>query len=193
MSAVGHEVDFTIADFVADLRAATPSAGAEVVSEVRAELFTRTQDLIRRAEQGLRLLLLQKRGRIQQLASSPAFLDAESRLKLLSQRLDEFYARLVNTLPRLVEPARRQIDEAHRDLMQQMRLFLRQKRQWIESWSRQLGAFSPQAVLERGYAIVTTQTGEIVRDPVQVAEKEPIDIRVARGGFRAKKEKERGI
>ena len=193
ISAVGHEVDFTIADFVADLRAATPSAAAEVVSEVRAELLTRTQDLIRRAAQGLRLLLLQKRRRIQQLASSRAFLDAESRLKLLSQRLDELHARLASTLPRLLEPARRRNGEASRDLMQRMRLFLQQKRQSIESWGRQLGAFSPLAVLERGYAIVTTQTGEIVRDPVQVTGRETIDIQVARGRFRAKKEKERGI
>ena len=193
VSAVGHEVDFTIADFVADRRAATPSAAAEIVSEARAELLTHTQDLVRRAVQSLRLLLQQMRRRIQQLASSRGFVDAESRLKFLSQRLDELYARLVKTLPTLVEPTRRRIGESNRNLMQQMRFYLQQKRQSMKSWGRQLGAFSPLAVLERGYAIVTTQAGEIVRDPVQVAEEETISIKVARGRFRAKKERDRGI
>ncbi len=193
VSAVGHEVDFTIADFVADQRAATPSAAAEIVSETRVELLTHTQDLVRRAVQTLRLLLQQMRRRIQQLASSRGFVDAESKLKFLSQRLDELYARLVKTVPTLVEPVRRRIGESNSDLVQQTRLYLQQRRQSMESWSRQLGAFSPLAVLERGYAIVTTQAGEIVRDPVQVAGEETIDIRVARGQFRAKREKTRGV
>ena len=193
VSAVGHEIDFTIADFVADLRAPTPSAAAEIVSGVRADLFTRVDGLIRQASQTIRLVLQHKRRRLQQLTSSRGFVDAESKLKFLLQRLDELYARLGKTLPAVLDPRRRKVEELTKDLSQQIRFYLQQKNQWVGSWNEQLKAYSPLAVLERGYAIVTTRTKEIVRDPAQVKGGEKVEIKVARGSFQARKEKVRGV
>lgn len=193
VSAVGHEIDFTIADFVADLRAPTPSAAAEIVSGVRADLSARTDGLIRQAGQALRLLLQYKRRHFQQVTSSRGFVDAESRLKILLQRLDELYARLAKTLPMIVEPIRRNIVESNRGLSQQIRFYLEYRKQRAQSWNRQLSAYSPLAVLKRGYAIVTTQANRIVRDPSQMEEGEAFEIQVARGSFRARKESNRGL
>lgn len=193
ISAVGHEVDFTIADFVADLRAATPSAAAEIVSGVREDLFTRVRHLTRQAAQGVRLLVQQKRRQLHRLTSSRGFVDAESKLKLFQQRLDELHARLIKTFPLLLDPRRRRLEDRSRDLLQRTQLFLQGRKQTLQGWLQALNAYSPLAVLERGYAIVTTGTDEIVRDPAQVKEGERIEVRVARGKFRAKKEKEDGI
>ena len=86
ISAVGHETDFTIADFVADVRAATPSAAAETVSAAREELAQRTGHLEKRALQAMALILHKKQERLRILTSSRGFVDAETRLKFFLQR-----------------------------------------------------------------------------------------------------------
>jgi exodeoxyribonuclease VII large subunit len=188
ISAVGHEVDFTIADFVADLRAPTPSAAAEMVSGARAELCSRVDHCLRRASQAMRLILSDKRRKLQQLASNRAFVDAESRLRFYSQRLDDLHARLLRTFPARLPVARESLARHSRELGVRMQTRVQNARQHLTHVTRQLQAFSPLAVIERGYAIVTHQKGVIVRDPGQVPDGGKIDIRVARGSFGAVKE-----
>ncbi|MGH9341622.1 MAG: exodeoxyribonuclease VII large subunit [Acidobacteriota bacterium] len=185
ISAVGHEIDFTIADFVADLRAPTPSAAAEIVAAVHEELCNRVEHLARRAHQSIRLILHEKRRRLQHLAANRAFVDAESKLNFFLQRLDELYARLIKTLPRGIQPRRERLTQVEKGLDQQMRFYLQQKKQLMNARQHQLQAYSPLAVLERGYAIVTSNGAQVVRDPAQVVPGGQIDIRVARGSFRA--------
>ncbi len=188
ISAVGHETDFTISDFVADLRAATPSAAAEMVSGVRTQLYDHVQQLIRQMAQVTHLLLNQKRQGLQQVVSSRVFVDAESRLRLFAQRLDELYSYLTKALPARLAPARQKVRELERDLSQFMSFYLHSRKQLAVARGEQLQAYSPLAVLNRGYALVTTESNQIVRDPAQVAEGETVDIQVARGRFRVKKE-----
>lgn len=192
ISAVGHQIDFTIADLVADLRAPTPSAAAEIVSAMRTELCNRVEHLTKRAHHALWRVLQDKRHRLQQAAQSRGFVDAESKLRFFLQRLDELHARLVKTLPARFEPARRGILQHLKELNQQVRFFLHHRQQQIKSLSEQLDAYSPLAVLERGYAIVTTADKRIIRDPAQVRENESIEVQVALGKFRARKETDRG-
>ena len=101
ISAVGHETDFTIADFVADVRAATPSAAAETVSAAREELAQRTGHLEKRALQAMSLILHRKQERLRKLTASRGFVDAETRLKFFLQRLDELQGRFRKALPRV--------------------------------------------------------------------------------------------
>lgn len=190
ISAVGHEVDFTIADFVADLRAPTPSAAAEIVSGAREELSTRVRQLVRQSTQAVRLFLQHQRRRLHGLTSSRGFVDAESKLRFFLQRLDELQARLLKTLPAIMEPLRRKVAEHSKDVQQQIRFYVEHQKHRLVSFSQQLSAYSPLAVLERGYAIVTSAGDEIIRDPAQVAEGEAIQVQVARGKFRARKERE---
>ncbi len=183
VSAVGHEIDFTIADLVADLRAPTPSAAAEIVSAARSELTDRVSQLRRRAAQAIRLQLQSKRRQLHQLSSSRSFVDAETRLRIYLQRLDELQGRLLKTLPVRLQPARHEVAHLHKSLQQSIRYFLSSRRQALESRSGRLQAFSPLSVLERGYAIVSRSEGEIVRDPDQVKPGERLSVRVARGDF----------
>jgi exodeoxyribonuclease VII large subunit len=169
ISAVGHQVDFTIADFVADLRAPTPSAAAEIVSGAREDLCTRVE------------------GELRRLATSRAFVDAESKLRFFLQRLDELQARLVQSLPSLLSGTRQRFTQQEQGLGQQIRFYLQTRKHAFTTLSAQLQAFSPLAVLERGYAIVTGKNREIVRNPDHVRKGDEIGIRVERGDFRAKK------
>lgn len=188
ISAVGHEIDFTIADFVADLRAPTPSAAAEIVSSRREELSQAVESLLARSRQALRLIIHEKRRALHRLASSRALLGAESQLKLLLQRLDELQSRLYRAVPSYLEPPRQKLLQLQRTLHQLTQFYLRSQKQRLASWTEQLKAFSPLAVLERGYAIVRLQDGTIVRQPGQVREGERFGVRVAGGEFTARKE-----
>ncbi len=187
ISAVGHEVDFTIADFAADIRAATPSAAAEMVSVAREELQARVEGLSNRTLQALRLILQSKRSRLQQLAGSRAFVDAESRIKMFSQRLDELHSRLVGIFPGRLPALRLEAARQAQELGRQWVYWLTQRRQSIAALRGRLDAYSPLAVLERGYAIVTDEKRRIVRRPEQVPEGGLVDIRVTGGEFRARK------
>ena len=190
ISAVGHEVDFTIADFVADLRAPTPSAAAEIVSAARSELSDRVSQLTRRAAQAVRLQLQNKRRLLHRLSSSRSFVDAETRLRIYLQRLDELQSRLLKTLPAQLPPARQEVAHLQKSMRQSMRYYLASRRQALEARSGRLQAFSPLSVLERGYAIVSRPKGEIVRDPDQVKAGERLSVRVARGDFAAQRVEE---
>ncbi|MCH6568835.1 MAG: exodeoxyribonuclease VII large subunit [Acidobacteria bacterium] len=187
ISAVGHQVDFTIADFVADLRAPTPSAAAEIVSGTREDLCTRVEGFHQRSVQAIQLCLKDKREELRRLASSRAFVDAESKLRFFLQRLDELQARLVQTIPSLISGTRQKFTQQEQSLGQQIHFYLQNKKHALTTLSTQLQAFSPLAVLERGYAIVTGKDREIVRDPNRVEKGDTIGIRVEQGEFRAKK------
>ncbi len=187
ISAVGHEIDFTIADFVADLRAPTPSAAAEIVSGAREELVKGLESLAQRSSQAIRLGLKSRRERLRTLASSRAFVDVESRLKFFLQRLDELQTRLAKTLPSMFRNSRQELSQQEQLLEKQIQFYLQAKKHMITTRSTQLHAYSPLSVLERGYAIVTTENQEIVRDPDQIKETDRMRIRVERGTFRAQK------
>jgi exodeoxyribonuclease VII large subunit len=188
ISAVGHEIDFTIADFVADLRAPTPSAAAEIVSGQREELASRVRQLAQRGVQGVRYQLQRHRQELERLTRSRGFVDAETRIRFLQQRLDESRLRLQAGLGPLIQDRFVRVSQARRDLGHQIATLLTAKRHRLGTCSEKLRAYSPLQVLERGYAIVTTQEGAVVRDPAELRSKELINVRVVNGQFRARKE-----
>jgi exodeoxyribonuclease VII large subunit len=193
VSAVGHEVDFTIADFVADLRAPTPSAAAEIVSAARDDLCKRVESLIGRAAQGTKLLLGSKRNQLQRLASNRAFVDAQSRLRFYLQRLDDLNGRLLRLFPSRLEPLKQKVERCENDLIREVRGNVERRRIRLSGREQELQAYSPLAVLDRGYAIVTNDQGTIVRDPGLLNPGQVLKVRVAKGEFRVKKEPSDGI
>ena len=188
ISAVGHETDFTIADFVADVRAATPSAAAETVSAAREELAQRTAHLEKRALQAMSLVLLGKRQRLRALTSSRGFVDAETRLKFFLQRLDDLNGRFLKALPAFLAPMGTRLEQSAHALEHRMDLYLKGLKQRLGETAGRLQAYSPLAVLERGYAIITTGSGQVVREAAQVSDGELVQVRTGRGSFRARRE-----
>lgn len=141
VAGIGHETDVTIADFAADLRAATPTAAAELASPDRLEWLRKVQLLNDRLERALRRELLDRR-----------------------QRLDDLALRLVRQQPqrRLQDRAQR-LDELSQRLQQAVRNRLRDAASQLNHWSSQLHTLSPLGTLQRGYAILRRTDGTILR------------------------------
>ncbi|AZS14741.1 exodeoxyribonuclease VII large subunit [Paenibacillus lutimineralis] len=177
ISAVGHETDFTIADFVCDLRAATPTAAAELAVPHQAELKAQLGQCERVLQRSLQHQLAQARESLRRLANSPALLQPRrslfqhaERLDMLTTRLkgrasarrelavsshDRLSARLLRYHPQetLLYTKRRQ-SEMERQLTQAMTGMLKENSQRLHSSIRQLDALSPLKVMARGYSLV---------------------------------------
>jgi exodeoxyribonuclease VII large subunit len=205
---VGHETDFTIADFVADVRAPTPSAAAELVVRTRREFDRHLAELDRRMAQRMRYRLLECRHRLQQLRAHPGFRQLEDRLRQRRQRVDELTLELGNLLGARLGQARERcraiqarlagIDLRARIAMLRGRLeqrlpelavrverLLARRRRALETLVVKLDERSPLRVLDRGYAICYDAAGQVVRDAAAVAVNDPIAVRLARGRLEA--------
>jgi exodeoxyribonuclease VII large subunit len=162
VSGVGHETDFTIADFVADARAPTPTAAAELVSPNRAELLARLGVL------GARLSR-----------------DIERALNAHMQHLDYLGKRLAHPGERIEAESRQMAQLAKRLQYGQARV-LEQHEARLVKMQASLGHLNPQAVLERGYSIIEKTGGQIVRSAKQVAAGDSLRLTFARGAAQAR-------
>jgi exodeoxyribonuclease VII large subunit len=204
ISAVGHETDFTIADFAADLRAATPSAAAEMVIRSRQEVESQVARLERELEKGMRYRLMMGRQRLTELAQHGAFGRMMNLIQRRQQRVDDLTNRLTHAQRDRFEAQRRRFETLaaavrHYDLRLVLagiarelnakvgamgaatRNLLLQRRARLERLASQIEALSPVAILDRGYALVFDVSGKLVKDAAQVKVGEDIRARVARG------------
>lgn len=160
VSAVGHEIDFTIADFVADLRAPTPSAAAELVTYDAAALTAFCRDSARRLTAALNRIALELRRRWERAAG----------------------ARVLRQPEILLEPAYQQLADMQSRLAQVATNYYRERAGKLELLSAKLAALAPEKVLKRGYAIVREQdTGKIVVDGDALPQGRKVQIRFAKG------------
>jgi exodeoxyribonuclease VII large subunit len=212
ISAVGHETDFTIIDFVADLRAPTPSAAAELVIRSRQEIEEQAEALRLRLARAIRYRLLMAKQKLTVIAQHGAFGQMMDAINQRQQRLDELYFRLEKSERKLIEKHRRRWEHAsaavrhydarrvlagiRRDLAAHsatldsvMRAALSRHRSRLDQFDRQLRALSPLAVLDRGYALVFDSDGTLLKDSSQVDAGSEISARLARGSFTARVEK----
>jgi exodeoxyribonuclease VII large subunit len=202
ISAVGHEVDFSISDFVADIRAATPSAAAELLSPDQAELVSKLHLLKGRLAKAQQLRL--RRWQEQLLSLSRRVRDPRSQLREQSQRLDDLELRLqrqwqqsqhrrqqrlnaANQQLALLNPER-QLKAKHkelsglRDRMQHaIKLRLQQPRIALKNMEQQLRALGPEQTLNRGYAIISDQNGAIVRNADALKSGDQLSAKLAKG------------
>jgi exodeoxyribonuclease VII large subunit len=209
ISAVGHETDVTIADFAADLRAATPSAAAELVAAREDELEALVVNLTRDMMRAARFQLMNARARVQEAAMSRGFDDVQSRLREAMQRTGEARHRLETIARRSLERARRRADSsiarlspvslsahladarvrlglacAKRDALIDSRL--EEARARLGVMSASLDALSPLSVLKRGYSIAQDERGKLLRDAGDVAVGETVRLRLAEGSLRCR-------
>ena len=206
VSAVGHETDFTIADFVADLRAPTPSAAAELVTEAQHKIAERLAEQEHRLNRAIRFQLLNARQRFSRLPVSSAEARMTAILRRLEQRLDDLDFRAEAVVRAFVRvrcdrcvdlsatvqqyDPRQRLAHAGAHLMDfRSRLGRSMERKIEASASRlraldaRLRSLSPLAVLHRGYALVLNQQGSVVRSAEQLATGERLTTRLAEGSF----------
>jgi len=204
ISGVGHETDFTIADFVADVRASTPSAAAELVVQTRAQFDKHIADLRETLAGLIRYRLLELSRRVHELSARRGFRRPLDLLRQQRQRADEMTSRLALGLRARLEQSRKRFTAAHlriasfdfrvkiaafrlrlekrsADLDLRAERLLRAKRDRLEKLTLQLQERSPLRVLERGYAIATDAAGNLLRDAAQVALGDTVAIQLHRG------------
>ncbi len=208
ISAIGHESDFTILDFVADLRAATPSAAAELVIRSRQDVEQNADSVHNRLVRAIRYRLLIARQHLTDVAQNGAFTRTTDAINQRQQKLDELHFRLERGERAMLEMRRRQWESAsaavrHYDvrrvlggirqelrgrvlgLTSVMRSVLLQRRARLEALTGQIDALSPLAILDRGYALVFDSTGRLVKDGKQVSAGDDIRARLAKGEITA--------
>jgi len=209
ISAIGHETDFTIVDFVADLRAPTPSAAAELVIRSRQEIEAQAEELRRRLERALRYRLLMARQELTQLAQHGAFGRMMDGINRRQQKLDDQCYRLEKAQRRILERWRRRWEGAsaavrHYDARQRLASVRQQLdaevaklaaaaharllagRALLDRRLASLEALSPVAILNRGYALVFDAKGQLVKDAARLRMGDEVSARLARGRVRAR-------
>ena len=188
ISAVGHEVDFTICDFVADLRAPTPSAAAEIVIKSKAELAGRVQQAERRLVYAIRYRLNRLQNFWASKIGSRGFVVAETRIRRMIQRVDDLTFR-IEQLGRAGAFIR---SRTHRLAICEQRLVIavqQRLRKWHQAFGRiahTLDALSPLAVLERGYAICLAPDGRVVRSADAVEVDQTVKVKLHQGSLSAR-------
>jgi len=206
VSAIGHETDFTIADFVADLRAPTPSAAAELITEAQHKIAERVAEQEHRLDRAARYQLLQARQRLTRLPISRAEGRVNALLHRLSQRLDDLalrleaavgeqlreYQRTVAALAAAVlrhdprqklSQARERMNAGRTRLLHTMERRVHDSAARLGSLDARLHSLSPLAVLERGYALVFDAEGGVVRSALQISSGDKLVTRLTDGAF----------
>src|SRR5215831_3420799 len=187
ISAVGHEVDFTICDFVADLRAPTPSAAAEIVIKSKAEIADRVRQLEDRLQSVMKYRLSKLRNFLASKAGSRGFVVAETRIRRMSQRVDDLAFRLerAGRSDVFIRPRAHRVQIAEQQLSNAVHQRLKKAHQAFASVAHTLDALSPLAVLERGYAICLTPDGHVVRSAESVEIGANVEVRLHEGSLSA--------
>jgi exodeoxyribonuclease VII large subunit len=209
LSAIGHETDFTIADFVADLRAPTPSAAAERVVQAKEDLAARIAALDSRRDGALRFALARARARVEAAAAHRVFAAEQGRVRVKAQRVDELVRRAERGLlrgrerhaeglrrlrerleafrwDRQVRAWRERLEHRSLRLGQLARALVETRRARLGRFAAQLEGLSPLAVLGRGYALVWDEgSGVLLRDADGTEEGRRLRIRLHRGVLHA--------
>jgi exodeoxyribonuclease VII large subunit len=206
VSAVGHETDFTIADFVADARAPTPSAAAEILFPVRSELMRQITQILERSTQVLRRMVIGERRRVEMIRrllgdGRPLIREYSQRFTYLEERiraqttervaqgrlhLKGLESRLARLHPKVgLHDTRAKVEELHKRHHLLMRQQILKEKQRVAGLAGRLNALSPLGVLERGYGIVLGPTGQAIVDSESVSLGDTLEIRVAKGKLQA--------
>ncbi len=160
VSAIGHEIDVTLADLAADVRALTPSEAAERVSPSQQDLEAELEGIERLLQRLWERKLHLARSYVDALAARPVLARPEQPLRDLARRVDEWDMRLTQALGQQLKLARQQ----------------------LRNFAGRLDALSPLAVLSRGYSLTQRKRdGELIRDARQIAVGEQIRTRLAQG------------
>lgn len=187
ISGVGHETDFTICDFVADLRAPTPSAAAEIVIRTRSEICTQIDHMARRIRHVVESRVRNYRHELRHLSSSDRLGIALRRVAIVRERLERRRMSLYRMLDARAETLRRRLAACDEPLARYPARIERERHR-LRTTMATLQAVSPLSVLSRGYAIAFSRTRrgrKPILDSAQVKVGEQIEVQLKRGRLEA--------
>ncbi len=208
ISSVGHETDTTLIDFVSDMRAATPTAAAEIATPVLMEIHQQLRNLQTRLEQALTRQLQIKRERMQALANASIFQNPERIYQVYQQRVDQLEMRLTQMMQQTVQQKRQQlVKNQHRlelaspsrrvqtekqalqylakRLEQAQVQLMKDKKQQFQRAIQQLDLLSPLKIMNRGYGILQ-QEETIIKSVEQLEVEQELTIQLVDGTVRSK-------
>jgi len=205
ISAVGHETDFSIADFVSDVRAPTPSAAAEMVVPVKHELKTHCVELHHRSRRAMMRIIENQHNRINQLQR--AMVHPSQKIQDLQLRTDDMFQRLLRTMASYMDRQQVRLAHAHKVLLtnnpmvyfskriarvdllryrlhQSLNKMIVEKKEDLKTLSAVLKAINPAVLLERGYSITRTlPRRRVVTDAYTVEKGQLLEIQLAKGSL----------
>lgn len=204
ISAVGHEIDFTIADFVADVRAPTPSAAAELAVPVQSELQEQVRRLANRLSgslqnrslvlrekipglrhamnQCLRSGLQQRQQRIDEAALRMTH-ELKSSVTIRKQNLPRLQLAMTHALKTTVQQQKQKLPGLQQTMVHRLESAVAEKKQNLKRLEAQLRALSPLGVLDRGYSLTETADGNVVRDIKTIKAGDQLKTRFAKGSI----------
>jgi exodeoxyribonuclease VII large subunit len=204
VSAVGHETDFTIADFVSDLRAPTPSAAAELITAAQHRVEEHVEQLLQRLHRGARYVVMQARERFSRVFIDAALARVADSLSRRQQQIDELCFRmegawhalsrertqhlqsfastiLQNNTAQRIGFMRERLDALLSRLTRAQTLSNHSRRATLQSLERQLTSLSPLSVLNRGYALVYDEAGALLKSAANAHKGQLLSTRLASG------------
>lgn len=209
VSAVGHETDFTIADFAADLRAPTPSAAAELITSAQHRVEEHLEQLSQRLHRAARYLVMQARERFSRVSIESTLARIADGFSRRQQRLDDLWFRLEpawramyhrqaqrlqlaasailsNNVAQRITLVRERLETLSSRLAHAQAVANRSRRATLESLERQLAALSPLNVLTRGFALVYDERGALLKSAAQITDGQLVSTRLASGTFESR-------
>ena len=207
ISGIGHEIDFTIADFVSDLRAPTPTAAAEIVSEFNFNLTEKLSDISKDLVSNIKNILRDKNQNLDYQSSHlkhPAHVIKEQKRILISafeklrmlvkQKISESklsFKENTNSLmvenPKYIILNRKNsLQKNYQSLKILTQASLNESHSNLITFKKIIKSIDPQNVLDRGYSLITNMEGNIIKDSAQIYEGEEITAKLAEGSFKAK-------
>jgi exodeoxyribonuclease VII large subunit len=186
ISAVGHEIDFTICDFAADLRAATPSAAAELMVGRKADFENALANFSRSLARAAREQAQNLKARLAAARKSYAFREPGNILRQMRERLDHIHSRIEGGLRGILRENQQTADDLILRLTRSIKTALQLRKTDLKRVRAQLQSISPIAVLERGYSITYGRDGSILKAASRANIGEQIMTRLARGALESK-------
>jgi exodeoxyribonuclease VII large subunit len=186
ISAVGHETDVTISDFVADLRAPTPSAAAEIVTQEKANLLQHLSRMQMTTQQRMLHTLQNLRQHLTAVERHPIFSSPYTLLSSRIQMLDALKEKLILLSPKArLDRFREQFERLDKSTSQAMATFLIEKKEKLRQLCSHLSSLNPKNVLKKGYSIVKTDQGSVIRSSQEIQEEQQIHILMQGGSVKA--------
>jgi exodeoxyribonuclease VII large subunit len=183
VSAVGHEIDFTIADFVADLRAPTPSAAAELVVANKTDLVQKLSAYEMRLTQDLKKKYLAFKEKLDWIKKSGLAMGLKRTLDIFNERIGNAAKSPAFTRPKeRITQLKQEVDEYEAKLLKSIKHFLENRKNEVRILGGKVESLNPLNILERGYS-VTTRNGKIIKNACELKAGDEISVRLHKGSI----------